>query len=119
MSRNRIIVLVVSLSLLLVACSGEPELGGRWDGGDDWGEVIFVGLQGTYSSTFGPDPGDILVTLNIDDGTYAGTWGEGTARFGTLEFEFKSPNVIEGTWEADPGSGLSGSSGGLLRWDRN
>lgn len=107
------------LVMAAVACGGDDPSGveGRWDGGPDWGDVIINGLEGTYSDTFGPDPGDITLT-KVSETEYSGTWGEGTDRFGELTLELQSGNVIVGEWNADPDSAISGSSGGLLRWER-
>jgi hypothetical protein len=106
---------------LLAACGGSDDpasLDGRWDGGADWGEVIINDLEGTYSDTFGADPGEIQLTA-VSDTEFIGTWNEqGTARFGTLELTLESNNKVSGTWTADPASTISGSSGGLLLWER-
>lgn len=117
----RIVALVLALATL-VACgggdAGDDGIDGRWDGGADWGEVIIDGLSGTYSDTFGDDPGEIEL-VQTSGTTYEGTWNEqGTARFGTIELEVRSEDVIVGTWTADPASTISGSSGGQLRWEK-
>jgi hypothetical protein len=107
--------------LMMVACGGGDDstgIEGRWDGGVDWGEVIINGLEGTYTSTFGEDPGTIELT-ELSETEYTGTWGEGTDRFGTLEIRLDSSNVIVGDWTADPASAIAGSSGGQLRWIRD
>lgn len=107
--------------LALAACGGSGDsasLDGRWDGGQDWGEVIINDLEGTYSSTFGADLGTISLT-QVSDTEFTGTWNEGeTLRFGTLELTLESDDLVTGTWTADPESELSGSSGGLLVWER-
>jgi hypothetical protein len=117
----RYMVGVVALVLVVVACGGGDDptgLDGRWDGGSDWGDVIINGLEGTYSDTFGADPGDIRLT-KVSDTEYTGTWAEGTDRFGELRLELQSSGVVVGEWTADPDSAISGSSGGLLRWERS
>ncbi|MGB7860871.1 MAG: hypothetical protein WBM90_10270 [Acidimicrobiia bacterium] len=114
------------LALLLlvifgVACaSGDDSVGidGRWDGGVDWGEIIINNLEGTYSATFGSDPGTISLT-EASNSHYTGTWAEGTDRFGTLDIELESNDLVVGEWTADPESNIPGSSGGLLRWERD
>jgi hypothetical protein len=117
---RRILVLALALTLLAACGGGDASDGidGRWDGGDDWGEVIIDGLSGTYSDTFGPDPG-VIELEQTSETTYEGTWNEqGTARFGTMSLEVRSDDVIVGTWTADPASTISGSSGGQLRWEK-
>lgn len=115
--------LLTALLVLAFAtgCSGGDDsssLDGRWDGGEDWGEVIIDGLTGTYSSTFGPDLGVIELT-EVGEGVYEGTWGEGgTSRFGTIQLTQESGDVVTGEWTADPDSEIPGSSGGLIRWER-
>jgi hypothetical protein len=118
---RRIVALVCGL-VVLAACGGGDAnaegIDGRWDGGQDWGEVIIDGLSGTYSDTFGADPGEIEL-VQTSDTTYEGTWNEGgTARFGTMELEVRSSDLIVGTWNADPASTIAGSSGGQLRWEK-
>lgn len=111
-----------ALALLGGACSGSADapgegIEGRWDGGDDWGEVVIDSdLGGTYSSTSGLDLGVIELT-ETSAGSYSGTWAEATARFGTLELELVGGRVL-GVWVADPESSRSGSSGGDVRWER-
>lgn len=124
MSRHRTPIrftLSLVLTLLVVACGGSDEpasLDGRWDGGEDWGEVIINGTEGTYSSTFGAELGTISLT-KVSDTEYSGTWNEGgTVRFGTIELTLESNDRVTGTWTADPASQLSGSSGGPLVWER-
>jgi len=114
------IALVVLLTVVGVACGGSDEpasLDGRWDGGSDWGEVIIDGLAGTYSSTFGSDLGEISLT-QVSDSEFTGTWDEGTLRFGTLDITLESNKKVTGQWTANPDSEVSGSSGGLLLWER-
>ncbi len=115
------VLVALTLALLVAACGGSDDpasLDGRWDGGEDWGEVIIDGLEGTYSSTFGADLGTISLT-KISDTEYEGTWNEGeTLRFGTLELTLESDSEVTGQWTADPESELSGSSGGPLVWER-
>ena len=112
--RTNLLVLVL---LLACACSQPPSLDGEWSGGD-WGRVIFVGLEGNYSSTYGPGPGEIHLTKG-DDGTYKGRWGEGEKRHGSIELRFESPDVLVGRWAADPDSTIQGQSHGLIRWTRS
>lgn len=111
----------ILLVALLASCGGSDEpasLDGRWDGGVDWGEVIIDGLEGTYSDTYGADPGEILLT-QVSDTEFTGTWNEGgTIRFGTIDLTLESNNRVSGEWTADPNSEISGSSGGLLLWER-
>lgn len=118
MKRLFVLTLVV---IAVGACGGGDDstgIEGRWDGGDDWGEVIINGLEGSYSSTFGDDLGDIALT-EVSETDYTGTWGEGTDRFGTIEIRLDSVNVIVGEWTVDPASEIPGSSGGPLRWVRD
>lgn len=124
MSRFRASIRVMVLMcvvILLTACGGSDDpasLDGRWDGGEDWGEVIIDGLEGTYSSTFGAELGTISLT-KVSDSEYEGTWNEGeTLRFGTLELTLESNSEVTGRWTADPDSDIAGSSGGLLVWER-
>ena len=117
----RVLTALLVVALAVVGCSGGDDpagLDGRWDGGDDWGEVIINDLEGTYSSTFGSDLGVIELT-EVGENTYEGTWNEGgTDRFGTLELTQDSNDVVTGEWTADPDSEIPGSSGGLIRWER-
>lgn len=111
----------ILLVALLGSCGGSDEpasLDGRWDGGTDWGEVIIDGLEGTYSDTFEADPGEILLT-EVSETEFTGTWNEGgTLRFGTIDLTLVSNDRVSGEWTADPDSEISGSSGGLLSWER-
>ena len=114
------IAAVVLLVVFAVACGGSDEpasLDGRWDGGLDWGEVIIDDLSGTYSSTFGTDLGEISLT-RVSDAEFTGTWDEGTLRFGTLDITLESNEKVTGQWTADSDSEVSGSSGGLVLWER-
>lgn len=119
--RWRMVFVPVLLVAVLAACGGFDEpasLDGRWDGGADSGEVIIDGSDGTYSDTFGADPGEISLT-QISDTEFTGEWNEGgTIRFGTLDLVLESNNRVTGEWTADPNSDISGSSGGLLVWER-
>lgn len=116
--RAWVLLLLISLLAACGESDGPASLDGRWDGGADWGEVIINDLQGTYSDTFGSDPGHIQLTA-VTDTEFTATWNEqGTARFGTMELTLESNDTVSGTWTADPASTISGSSGGLLLWER-
>jgi hypothetical protein len=102
--------------LICAACAGQPKFDGDWEG-DDWGTVSFVGTRGSYSSTYGPDRGEIRLQ-RTEDGSYEGTWGEGERRHGKLKLRFESGDVLVGEWTADDDSTLTGSKGGIIRWNR-
>jgi len=118
--RFRAAVLLASLAVLAAGGCAEapppPKLDGEWRG-NDWGQVLFVGLRGSYSSTYGPGPGEIRVT-EAAEGAYAGTWGEGERRHGKLKLRFESRDVLVGEWSADPTSTIKGQPGGIIRWNR-
>ena len=116
MASNMERFLVVFVALLVLACSAHPRLDGEWQG-DAWGRVAFVGLRGSYTDTYGPDPGEIRLE-RMPDGSYSGTWGEGEKRHGTLKVRFESRDVIVGEWSADPNSTIHAQSGGIIRWNR-
>jgi hypothetical protein len=108
------------ICLALASCEQSPQhppqLNGTWTGAD-WGTVTLDGLTGTYSDTYGTVPGRISLTMQ-KDGTYSGTWAEGTLRFGTLDLKFEGSDALTGNWKADPKSEKQAKEGGPIRWTR-
>jgi len=96
-----------------------PALTGKWSG-DSWGNIVFDGQTGSYSSTreSGPDLGEIQLWLGAD-GTYAGTFSEGSVRLGTLTLHYENDYILVGTWETDPDYTGKGDLEGTIRWERN
>lgn len=112
-------IMTLVVLLALVSCTRTPtppQLSGRWTG-LDWGNVMIEGLNGTYSDTYGTTPGQIRLTAKTN-GMYSGTWSEGLLRFGTLELKFDGPDVLTGTWTADPKCEKKAKDGGDIRWTR-
>lgn len=100
------------------AAPHEIEAAGEWSG-DDWGNVVIAtDGTGSYTDTFGTGPGRLRLQGG-GDRRYAGTWGESSQRFGTLEL-LLSPDgrTITGTWTPDPRSSLGSPTGGSLVWTR-
>ncbi len=95
-----------------------PELTGSWSGGD-WGSVVFDGKDGTYTSTYGPEPGEIAL-VRVDDLRFTGTWGEPDGRRrGTLELALmEDGQKLVGTWTADGDCEIQGASSGTISWGR-
>lgn len=113
------IMMALVVLVMLVSCiraPTPPQLSGKWTG-IDWGNVTLDGLNGTYSDTYGTAPGLIHLTAQTN-GTYSGTWSEGTLRFGTLEVRFDGPDALTGTWTADPKSKKKAKDGDRIRWTR-
>jgi DNA-binding beta-propeller fold protein YncE len=80
------------------------DLSGKWSGfesGSDWGWVTIQGNRGTYTDTYGPEPGK-LEFHRIGPNAYSGTWGESDKRHGTMSFTVSDDgNKITGTYKAD------------------
>lgn len=80
------------------------DLSGKWSGfeaGSDWGWVTIQGNRGTYTDTYGPEPGK-LEFRRTGRNAYSGTWGESDKRHGTMSFIVSADgNKITGTYKAD------------------
>jgi hypothetical protein len=112
-------MIALAVLVMFVSCTRTTtpsQLDGTWTG-VDWGKVTLDGLNGTYSDTYGKTPGQIHLTAQTN-GTYSGTWSEGTVRFGTLELRFEGADVITGKWTADPKCEKKARDGGDIKWTR-
>ena len=82
------------------------DVSGRWEG-TDWrlvelGQSDDGSFEGTYSSTYGKDIGQIKVCWSPRLTCYEGTWSEGTYRFGKVFFRVQRDGSIRGEYSADP-----------------
>jgi len=74
-----------------------PDIAGWWTG-EDWGKVQLKHLgsgeyEGTYSDTFGKDPGQIQLKWSRIERRFNGTWREGEDRFGELSLRLVKEEI--------------------------
>ena len=91
--RKGVIAMLGTFFLALVGAvcwqaSAPPDIAGNWSG-DDWGHVVLKKTDnseytGTYSDTFGKQPGEIRLKWSRIERRFNGTWREGDDRFGDI-----------------------------------
>lgn len=105
------------IAAVLSACQSKlVSLDGEWEG--DWGKVVIAGNAGTYSDTYGPNPGK-LEFAKTGGRAFTGTWAESPKRHGTLDITLSSDgNFITGTWKPAADVTIGTTVGGTLNWTR-
>lgn len=108
---DRDVDFVVDGGLLARGVRIRPDIAGHWDG---WGRVELretsSGVyQGSYTGTFGTQPGMLKLEWSAEDGRYHGEWKEGNGdRFGELTARRTDQgNVILGAFAADANSKIN------------
>ncbi len=92
------------MGMFLWQATSPPEISGRWRG-DQWGLVTLTQTQpnnymGTYSDTFGKQPGELQLKWSRIEQRFNGTWREGKERFGELSIRLVGDD-IRGAWTTD------------------
>jgi len=90
------------------------DLSGDWQG---WGTVKIDKNKGTYTDTFGGNPGWLELTPTALR-QYRGRWGE-PGRSGTMEVTVNEAGTqARVQWKADPNSQVGPIDGGVSTWQR-
>lgn len=111
------------LGFLAWQATAAPDIAGRWSG-DDWGQVTLKrngdgGYSGTYTDTYGKQPGVIQLKWSRIERQYRGTWAEGEDRFGDLAVRLYD-HEIRGALTTDAQSKINPGTPRLtdLKWTR-
>jgi serine/threonine-protein kinase len=83
-------IAAVGMGLLGIALlsADPPDIAGEWTG-QEWGQVVLKKTEGdkyagTYTDTFGQQPGEIELKWSRVERRFNGTWREGADRFGKI-----------------------------------
>jgi len=121
---KKICVMELFIFFLMISCSSNDrmaskkiDLSDKWSGIESgWGWVTIHGNSGTYTGTYGPEPGKFIFE-RIGDNEYSGTWGESDKRHGTLSFTISEDGKkIIGTYIADEDCEIDPGSKGSILW---
>ncbi len=111
------------LGMFLWQSTEAPKISGRWTG-DEWGQVVLEEKQpgkyaGTYTDTFGDQPGRLQLNWSRVERRFNGTWGEGEDRFGQISVRLIDGEV-RGGWTTDKKSKINAATPRLadLLWVR-
>ncbi len=127
--RKGVIAMLGALCLALVGAvcwqsSAPPDIAGNWSG-DDWGQVVLKKTDdseytGTYSDTFGKQPGEIRLKWSRIERRFNGTWREGGDRFGDISVRLVG-DEIRGALTTDAKSKINPATPRLadLQWKRS
>lgn len=112
------------LGLFAWQATEAPDIAGTWTG-QEWGDVVLkktgdAEYAGTYSDTFGKQPGEIQLKWSRIEHRYYGTWREGDDRFGELSVRLVG-DEIRGAHTTDPKSKINPATPRLadLAWTRS
>lgn len=94
-------LLLGSLGILGWQATQPHDIGGNWSG-DGWGEVTLNqttpgSYEGTYTDTFGEEPGTLVLQWSRLERRYKGNWSEGKDRKGKISLR-RYENEIRGAW---------------------
>jgi len=127
--RKGVIAMLGALGLALVGmvcwqASEAPDIAGQWSG-DDWGQVVLKKIDdaeytGTYSDTFGKQPGEIQLKWSRIERRFNGAWREGEDRFGDISVRLVG-DEIRGALTTDAKSKINPATPRLadLLWKRS
>ena len=100
-----------------------PDIVGDWSG-EEWGHVVLkktndAEYTGTYTDTFGKQPGEIQLKWSRIERRFNGTWREGDDRIGELSVRLVG-DEIRGALTTDPKSKINPATPRLadLTWSR-
>ncbi len=107
----------------LVLSADPPDIAGDWTG-DEWGRVSLKKTaegeyQGTYTDTFGKEPGGIQLKWSRIERRFNGTWREGEDRVGEISIRLAG-DEIRGAYTTDTKSKINPGTPHLvdLAWNR-
>jgi serine/threonine-protein kinase len=111
--RKGVIAMIAVLGFLglgLWLSADAPDISGRWKG-DEWGEVVLKqrddgAYEGTYTDTYGNEPGGLELTWSRVERRFKGTWREGKDRFGKIAVR-KVGDDIRGAWTTNEKSSVN------------
>jgi hypothetical protein len=111
-------------SAAFLMLTAEPsDISGEWTG-DDWGQVILKKsgagqYTGTYTDTYGKEPGKIELNWSRIERRYNGAWSEGKDRIGKISVRMVA-NEIRGAWTTNRKSEINPGTPALadLLWVR-
>ncbi|HKD37072.1 MAG TPA: protein kinase, partial [Pirellulales bacterium] len=108
---------------LFLYTADPPDIAGDWTS-DEWGRVTLKQTadgeyQGTYTDTFGKQPGEIELKWSRIERRFNGTWREGQDRFGEISVRLAG-DEIRGAFTTDEKSKLNPGTPHLvdLAWTR-
>jgi len=111
------------LGLFAWQATAPPDIAGEWQG-EEWGRVTLKATGedeyvGTYTDTFGQQPGQIRLKWSRVERRYNGTWKESDARLGEISVRLVGEEV-RGAWTADAKSKINPNTPHLadLLWIR-
>ena len=119
------------IAAMLLGCIGlfvwqtmtPPDIAGDWQG-EEWGRVVLKATgegdyAGTYTDTFGQQPGEIRLRWSRIERRFNGTWREGDDRVGEISVRLVG-NEVRGAWTSDPKSKINPNTPHLadLLWTR-
>lgn len=114
---------LIGLLGIVLLGADPPDIAGEWTG-DEWGRVVLkkgsdIEYTGTYSDTFGEQPGEIQLKWSRIERRFNGTWREGEDRFGELSIR-QVGDEIRGAHTTDPKSKINPATPHLadLKWTR-
>jgi uncharacterized protein (TIGR03067 family) len=100
----------IALFGLALLTAEPPDISGQWTG-NEWGQVVLKKMPkdhytGTYTDTFGAEPGKIALKWSRIERRFNGTWREGKDRFGKLSVRLVG-DEIRGAHTTDRDSKIS------------
>jgi hypothetical protein len=114
---------VFSLLGIALIAADAPEIAGEWTG-EEWGQVTLKKTErgnyaGTYTDTYGRQPGKIEMKWSQSEQRFNGTWSEGEVRFGMISVRLIG-DEIRGAHTTDSKSRIRPGIPGLadLAWRR-
>ncbi len=111
------------LGMVFWQSAAPPDISGTWTG-REWGEVVLEQTQpghyaGTYTDTFGDNPGTLQLKWSRIERRFNGTWREAEDRFGKISVRLVE-DEIRGAWTTNRKSGINPGTPELadLSWVR-
>src|SRR6185436_19038327 len=101
------------LGFFLLGLPEPPDITGEWTG-PEWGQVVLKKITdkeytGTYTDTFGRQPGEIALKWSRIERRFIGTWKEGEDRFGEIsvrlvDAEIRGAHTTDAKSKINPGT---------------
>ncbi len=114
---------IIGLTGILLVSAEPSEIAGEWCG-EEWGQVVLnktndMEYAGTYTDTFGKQPGKIQLKWSRIERRFNGTWREGEDRFGKISIRLVGQE-IRGAHTTDPKSRINPATPRLadLAWHK-
>jgi serine/threonine protein kinase len=112
------------IGAFLMATAEPSDISGQWTG-DRWRNVVLEktgphSYTGTYTDTFGNEPGKIELKWSRIERRYNGTWSEGKDRFGKISVR-QAGDEVRGAWTTSRNSAINPGTPRLadLLWVRS